>query len=117
MAHCRFCSRWLDKVTDVSRAWRCKYCQRHDAKQCFKCDSPDGFPHATPLVSLEQARLTVTAHAPEDMQDRSYVYCRVHFHNLYFVDGYEGQTLTCRLCGTSWDRSGPAVHLEAVEVA
>lgn len=118
MAACRFCFQWLDKVTDASRAWRCKYCGHHDARQCFKCDSPEGFPHATPLVTPDQARLTVVpGRSPEEVQDRSFVYCRLCFHNLYFVEGYSGQTLSCRLCITAWERSGPAPHLEAVEVA
>ena len=108
---CRWCQRELVGTSEVSRNWYCPSCKRFDASECFKCRTQEGFPLAEPWLTPEAAR---TSPLPLDAFLKQWVYCRLCLHNAYFVVPAGDLMSRCRLCGTEWERVGPAVHTEVI---
>ena len=95
---------------ETSRNWFCRYCHRWGARECFKCQTTEGFPIPTPWVTTEQSMLAVSED-PAIVRLKSFIYCERDFHNAYFVErDHPTRTSRCRLCQTTWDSRGPATH-------
>lgn len=121
---CRYCRTAVPHTTETSRNWLCPACGRLDARECLTCGTTAGFPRKTATARVLRKQIETLApsartasgavHQPraKSIEARSSVYCERHYHEAFFVVPVPGERRQsmCRVCDTTWDRLGPAVH-------
>lgn len=118
MKICRWCHQPIARTVNDARNWHCPPCDRWDATCCLVCGTTVGFPRDPTSLPPEQAATSPTlsglasevrGREQEHVARKITVYCDLHYHDMYFTDR-RGDTRTCTLCGTSWDRRDSAQH-------
>ena len=111
---CPYCK--SEKIGGNERCFVCQSCRGHWAERCFKCGTRDGFPRYEPRISEAEADRSPIVVSATDVQrerrgivSKSRIYCELCFHNHYFIKPGDPNH-RCLLCGTEWNRLGPAKH-------